>query len=132
MTIFDYLNDILFKKKGIHMTNIDEESSFNLYMVNRWITMYSTSIVDIINLTTNKYYSIFETNKEAYNFLIKITPKVKPRRIHYVKRISKSKQPSNIAIKQLANNLELSEREISYYITSNNINIERIKKCMEN
>lgn len=132
MTIFNYINDILFKKKGQYLTNIDDESSFNLYMVNRWISMYSPGIANIVNLTTNKYFSIFSTNKESYNFLIKMTPKVSPRRIQYIKRISKKKQPNNDAVQQLANNLELSQREVKYYIDSNNIDIERIKKCMEN
>ncbi len=130
MTIFDYINDILYRKKGDSLNNIDDESSFNLYMVNRWSSMYSTSIAKIINLTTNRYYSIFETKKEMYNFMLRVLPKVKFRRIHYIKKKSKTQNKDNELIKHLAKNLELSEREISYYISTHNVDLENLRKCM--
>tara|TARA_R110002020_G_C16080840_1_gene757031 strand:- start:450 stop:854 length:405 start_codon:yes stop_codon:yes gene_type:complete len=130
MTIFDYINDILYQKKGHLLNNVDDESSFNLYMINRWVTMYSTSVTKIVNLTTNKYYSIFETKKEMYNFLLTMLPKVKFRRIHYIKKKSKTADKDKEVVKQLARSLELSEREISYYISTHNVDLENLKKCM--
>lgn len=130
MTIFDFLNDILYRKKGDLLNNVDNESSFNLYMVNRWASMYSTDIANIINHTTNRYYSIFETKHESYNFLLKLLPKVKFRRIHYIKKKTKQKPDDAEVIKQLAAHLELSQREIIYYITTNQINLENYKKCL--
>ena len=130
MTIFDYINDILYQKKGHLLNNVDDESSFNLYMVNRWCSMYSTSIAKIVNLTANKYYSIFETKKETYNFLLTMLPKVKFRRIHYIKKKSKTKDDTKEIVSQLAKSLELSEREISYYISTHKVDLENLKKCM--
>lgn len=130
MTIFDFINDILFKKKGELLNNIDNESGYNLYMLNRWLSMYSTSIATIVNLTTNKYYSIFETKQESYKFMLKMLPKVKPRRIHYIKKKQKQKDETKDIIKQLAAQLEISEREINYYISTHNVDLENLKKCM--
>tara|TARA_Y100000310_G_C20697677_1_gene826873 strand:+ start:2266 stop:2670 length:405 start_codon:yes stop_codon:yes gene_type:complete len=130
MTIFDFINDILYRKKGNLLDNIDDESSFNLYMINRWTSMYSTSVTKIINLTTNRYYSIFDTKKEMYNFLVRMLPKVNFRRIHYIKKKPKSENVDKEVIKQLAKSLELSEREISYYISTNKVDLENLRKCM--
>ena len=130
MTIFDYINDILFKKKGDKLNNIDDESSFNLYMINRWMSMYSTNVATIVNLTSNRYYSIFNTKQESYNFLIKMLPKVSPRRIYYIKKKPKTANDDGEVIKQLARGLEIAEREINHYISTNNIDLERLKKCM--
>ena len=130
MTIFNFINDILFKKKGDLLDNVDSESGFNLYMLNRWTSMYSTTIATIINLTTNRYYSIFDTKQEHYNFMLKMLPKVKPRRIHYIKKKSKTSDDTKEVIKRLATSLELSEREINYYVSTHNVDLEKLKKCM--
>ena len=130
MTIFDFINDILFKKNGDMLDNVDNESGYNLYMLNRWLSMYSTSIATIINLTTNRYYSIFETKRESYNFMLKMLPRVKPRRINYIKKKQKTKDETKDVIKQLASHLEISEREINYYISTHNVDLENLKKCM--
>ena len=130
MTIFNFINDILFKKKGDLLDNVDSESGFNLYMLNRWTSMYSTTIATIINLTTNRYYSIFDTKQEHYNFMLKMLPKVNPRRIHYIKKKSKTSDDTKEVIKRLAISLELSEREINYYVSTHNVDLEKLKKCM--
>jgi len=130
MTIFDFINDILYKKRGDLLSNVDNEQGFNLYMLNRWLTMYSTSVANIVNLTTNKYYSIFDTKKDQYNFMLRMIPKGKFRRINYIKKKSKTPNDTKEVIKQLAINLELSEREINYYVSTHKVDLEKLKKCM--
>ena len=51
-TIFDYINDVLFHKKGNKLDNIDDYGQYNPYMINRWLSMYSPSVATIINETT--------------------------------------------------------------------------------
>ncbi len=128
MTIFTYITDILSNKKGNLLDNIDSESSYNQYMINRWLSMYSPSVSVIVNETVNRYYSIFNTKRDGYKFLVNIVPRQKPYRIHYIKKVKKDSSEDTAAIKMLASNLELSEREIKYYIESNDINIESLKK----
>ena len=127
-TIFDYLNDILFHKKGNKLDNIDDHGQYNPYMINRWLSMYSPNVATIINETTNKYYSIFDTKPESYNFLVKIIPKQKPFRIRYIKKVKAEKDDTAQVIDFLSESLEISKREIRYYIESNNIDIEELKK----
>lgn len=117
MTIFDILDDILFTKKGNLLKNVDEEGSFNNYMVNRWISMHSPSLAIVINNTGNWLWSIFETKQEYYKFINTIIPCVARKRIHYIKRAKPEDKPKEIEnIELIAKRLELSQREIkSYY-----------------
>ena len=54
-TIFTFINDIIFGKKGDVIENVEDEDQFNGYLVNRWVSMYSPDNASIINETTNKY-----------------------------------------------------------------------------
>tara|TARA_Y100000310_G_C20582804_1_gene763847 strand:+ start:373 stop:747 length:375 start_codon:yes stop_codon:yes gene_type:complete len=120
VTIFDFINDILFSKKGDKAENEDDELQFNGYLVNRWISMYSPSMAVIINNTTNWLYPIFETKKDYYNFLLKIVPKVNKKYIRYIKKIKDDNTHKDTGIDNevdlLAANLEISKREIQSYI----------------
>ena len=96
-------------------------------MINRWVSMYSPNIAEIINHTTNRLFPIFETKKDNYKFLLAVLPKCNFRRIRYIKKVKRDKE-DDAAVQMIAKNLELSKREINYYITSNNIDIEKHKK----
>ena len=122
--LFNYLNDILFYKKGNKITNIDDESQYNSYMVNRWLSMYSPKIASIVNLTTNRYHSVFSEKIDHYNFSLNVLPKSKPYRIQYFKKSQKQKEEASV-ISLLAKNLELSEREINYYVKTHKINLNQ-------
>ena len=122
MTIFDYLNDLLFTKRGQPPDNIDEESNFNMYMTNRWISMYSSNLAIIINSTTNWLGGIFNTKSEYYKFVKCIIPRVNRKRIHYIKKKKPDTPEEEVDnIQLIAKRLELSQREIkSYYELRNN------------
>ena len=116
ITIFDCINDILYTKKGKLIDNIDDESALNMYMINRWVSMYSPGLAMVINNTTNWMSSVFETKHDYYRFVSKVLPRVPRKRIHYIKKTKPetTEQTDNTAL--LAKRLELSEREIkSYY-----------------
>ena len=96
------------------MNNVDDESTFNQYMTNRWISMYNGNLAIIINSTVNWFGGIFETKRDYYNFLHCIIPHVKRKRIHYIKKVKQEEEFDNID--SLAKRLEISKREIkSYY-----------------
>ena len=122
MTIFDYLNDLLFTKRGQPPDNIDEESNFNMYMTNRWISMYSPNLAIIINSTTNWLGGIFNTKSEYYKFVKCIISRVNRKRIHYIKKKKPDAPEEEVDnIQLIAKRLELSQREIkSYYELRNN------------
>ena len=125
-TIFDFINDILFQKKGDKLDDIESESQYNPYMINRWISMYSPQMANIINLTTNRLYSAFPTKRENYRFLVHFLPKVRFKRTNYIKKITKDKEATDDSINILAKNLELSKREIRYYIEQGNIKLPKM------
>lgn len=110
MTIFQYLNSLLFSKKKIDM-NCDDESQFNLFMINRWSSMYSKEINEYVNETSNKYWSLFDDKLNQYNYLYNLLPRLKFKRLNYLKKIKKEKK--NKEEKQIIPEF-YSEREFMY------------------
>lgn len=90
MTIFQYLNSLLYSKKKIDM-NCDDESQFNLFMVNRWVSMYSKELNNYINETSNKYWNLFDEKLYQYEWLYNILPRLKFKKISYLKKLKKEK-----------------------------------------
>lgn len=118
MTIFDHLKDVLFTKRGELLHNVDDETTFNAYMINRWCSMHSPRMAILINSTCNWLYNVFETKQQYYKFVLSVLPKVPFKRIHYIKKQKndnqEKKDDNNIQL--IAKRLELSQREIkSYY-----------------
>ena len=115
-TIFNYIDSVLFTKQKLNKLN-EEETQFNLYMLNRWCSMYSPDMAQIINETTNKQKELFTLKQDQYNYIFNILPRVKKNRINYIKKIKseEEKQDENIPI--IAKNLEISEREVKEYIS---------------
>jgi len=91
MNIFQYINSLLFSKKKIDI-NSDDESQFNLFMLNRWSSMYSKELNEYINETSNKYWNLSDQKLEQYNYLYSLIPKLKYKRITYLKKIKKEKK----------------------------------------
>ena len=117
MTIFDHLKDVLFTKRGKLLDNIDQENSLNMYMLNRWCSMYSPGVATMINNTCNWLYGVFETKQQYYQFMLSVLPRVPTKRIHYIKKQkNETEQPNktdNTSL--LAKRLEISQREIKCY-----------------
>lgn len=115
MTIFDYLNSILFSKKNNCITSIDQESSFTPYMINRWASMYSPSMAVACN-TVNKYLTVFEDKKNQFTLFLNLLPKVKFKKINYIKKKKETDKNIDEKIPLIAKTHELSQREITDYI----------------
>ena len=115
-TIFTYIDSLLFDK--VYKSSINyEENQYNNFMVNRWCSMYSTDVSEIINQTVNRTWSQLVTKEDHYKFLFYLLPKQKRKKIEYIKKlkvVAVKKEDNNIdAI--LAKNKELSIREIQLY-----------------
>jgi hypothetical protein len=115
MGIFDFISSVLFTKEKNCLQTVDQESEFSPYMLNRWVIMYSPSVAVFSNIL-NKYLSVFESKTDLYNLFVGVLPQVKSKRITYIKKVKQEKVEENLDIKLIANNLELSEREINQYI----------------
>ena len=124
--MFDYLNKILYKQKGSEIENIDEDKEFQPFLVQRWCSMHSTPVVDLINMTTNRYWSVYSTNKEWYAALNTVIPVCKFKRLNYIKKAKKEITNKNKDIVgKIANNLEISSREVNLYIEQFNLQIPK-------
>jgi hypothetical protein len=114
-TIFDYINSALFNKKKLNTIN-EDESQFSLYMLNRWCSMYSPDIASVINESTNLYGKAFSSRQEQYEYALSIFPKVKRKKIEYIKKKKEEKSEELSDIPIIAQNMEISQREIKQYI----------------
>lgn len=125
-TIFNYIDSVLFTKQKLNKLN-EDETEFNLYMLNRWCSMYSPDITQIINETTNRYKEILSLKQDQYNFIFNILPKVKKKRINYIKKIKPSEEIDNNKTEMidiLSKQLQLSKREIKEYIDFYTLNFK--------
>jgi K+/H+ antiporter YhaU regulatory subunit KhtT len=113
-TIFNFIDSILHNNKKLNVIN-EDETQFNLYMLNRWCSMADVNIVNLINETANKYGKIFDSKQDQYNFVFNLYPKIKKKKIEYIKK-QKEKKEEDESIKHLAKSYELSEREIKNII----------------
>lgn len=114
MTIFDFINDVLFTKKNT-MQSLDDESTFSPYMLNRWISMYSPAMARDCNII-NKYLGAFENKKDLFNLFIATFKKVPFKRINYIKKHKEEKKEECEQLNLLAKSYELSKREIKQYL----------------
>lgn len=116
MTIFNILSDILYTKNKSSLCNIDDESIFSPFLINRWISMYSSNTAKLCNII-NKYIGIFEDKKSLYSLFMILFPKVSNKKINYIKKVKEDKGEDNKALlTMIAKNRELSTREICKYI----------------
>lgn len=117
-TIFDYLNTILFDKSNEISI---EENDFNLYMVNRWLSMYSPDMANVINETSNKYGQTLAVKEDQFKFLLNMLPKQRKKHIGYIKKkkeIKSTKEEAIDMVTLIAKKMEISKREVENYISN--------------
>lgn len=115
-TIFDYVGAILHTKDRSKFSTIDDEQSFQPFMVNRWISMYSPEMATVVNTTTNKYASLFKSKQDLFNFYVSVYPKLKNKRIAYIKKPKEVKSgEKDESVPLIAQSMEISQREVEMY-----------------
>ena len=117
---FNLLRSVFTKEDpGIEPT----EDNFSLFLMNRYISFAHPNLCIYIDEMMNRNDKAqFLTNpKAAYNTLRAILPKLPYTRISYVKKIVSERAQNNGVtdeqLKQLADLLEISKREILLYTT---------------
>lgn len=109
---FDYIDSIISSKKYIEDIKHDE-TQYSNFMCNRWISMYSDTAAEIINDSSNRYWSELTQQQDHYEFLLNLFPKYPRKRINYIKKVKDETTTENDTdIKRIAKRLELSQREI--------------------
>lgn len=127
--MFEYLNKILYKTKSIDTSNVGEDVEFVPYMVQRWSSMHSPEVADLVNKTSNRVWPIFDSKEFWYNYLYAVIPTCRFKRINYIKKkkdtegAAKNKE----TVQKVANSLEISSREVSQYIEQFNLKLPNEK-----
>lgn len=113
MTIFEYIGDILSKKKGNLF--LDEYVPF---LITRWLSFLSPQSAYALNDSVNLLGNL--DKNYHYKILVTLFPKMKyTPRIQYIKKIKKEKE-ENKNLNVLASNLELSTREVQQLLDLQN------------
>lgn len=116
--LFDYLKNILYQKNP---EILEEDNDFVPFLIQRWLTMHSPEMALIVNETTNRYWASFNTKQDWYNAFITMLPRVKFRKLNYIKKSKDKNEKSDDVISAIARNLEISEREIRMYLEKTEI-----------
>lgn len=109
-TIFDYIKDVLFQKKGLYCSHNEEQLNFYPFMLQRWCSMADNDATLIINETSNKWLTTLNNKKYFYQLMLTTLPKIKQKRVAYIKKANKS--DSKDEIDNISNAAELSKREV--------------------
>ena len=129
MTIFEQLKDIIETKENLLENSLEDESEFVPYLTQRWLSMFSPNYANIMNLSTNRMWRSMEDKQMWYKYFLCIIPKTHNRRIKYIKKPSKKRvAPNTEIIDFLAQEMELSKREIKLYIEQGYIDLKQTKK----
>ena len=75
MTIFDWINQILVKKKHWNDFTLDEQKKFSPFIINRWLSM-EPEFIEIVNYFQKLAIGTLEP-REVYKWYCEILPKGK-------------------------------------------------------
>ena len=135
MTIFDIINDVLFKKKGNLLDKKENESDFQPYMLQRWASMYSNLNVRLLNATTNKMNKAMENKPQWYKLFLDTLPKSRYKRIRYIKKVSNGPKgkpdDTEKAIAFIAKQKQISAREVKQYVEDYGLDIKSVVESLK-
>lgn len=117
MTIFDLIRILFFSKKSDDVEADHEAlSCFQPFLINRWLSFYSKVQAVFVNETLNKYSSILQDKFDVFQFYLNIIPRQKYSRIQYIKKQKNVKNDEVAHVGVIANNANISQREVNMYI----------------
>lgn len=117
MNFFQTQNKLFFSKKDdAGVLDLEGEQSFVPFLFNRWLSFYGKDTVNFTNETLNKFHSLFESKQEMYKLYYYLIPRLKFKRIQYIKKKKKvvDEETDNLAL--IASNNQISVRELQQYL----------------
>lgn len=118
MTFFDMISNLFFNRKD-QTTSLDTESQthFIPFLLNRWFSFYDKDRCVLANETINRYNSLFEDKGDLYKLYLNFLPKLKYKKIEYIKKKKEEKEEvESFNISLIAKNNNISKRELLLYI----------------
>ena len=117
--VFDLINNVAFDSNPVDI-NIADSGLYSPYITNRYLTHINPQITLLVNNTVNKYGIAF-SSLDHYKFMFNLIPKTKRKFIRYIKK----KKIDKKSLSQLANQMELSEKEVELYLENFEINTNK-------
>ena len=119
VNMFTVINDILFYKKGDLLDSEANERFFVPWMVNRYLSCYAPECVVFVNDILNKQSISTLPKKQQYLLYLKIVPKLKYKKISYIKQ-SEKEDSSEIKYENLSklleDELDISSDDVKYLL----------------
>jgi len=116
MNFFQLQNKLFYSKKDkAEALDAEGEQAFVPFLFNRWLSFYNNDMSVFTNETLNKFSTVFENKQDAYKLYYYLIPRLKFKRISYIKKIKKDKE-EEIDLNLLAKNKNISVRELKSYI----------------
>lgn len=120
MNLFDWINEITYNKRSWNSFTDEDKSEFNLFIINRFLSMNPDNI-DVINLI-QRYPTC--SNKVVYKYYCDLLPKKKS----FFKYIKSSIKWEKETVDKVAEYYKCSTREAKEYI--NILNDNQIKDIL--
>lgn len=117
MNFFQLQNKLFYSKKNDSgILDVEGEQSFSPFLLNRWLSFYSKDTVNFTNETLNKFHSLFDDKQQNYKLYYYLIPRLKFKRIHYIKKKQRVLEEEDINLSLIANNKQISVRELKQYV----------------
>ena len=116
MNFFQLQNKLFYSKKDkAQDLDAEGEQAFVPFLFNRWLSFYNNDMSVFTNETLNKFSTIFENKQDAYKLYYYLIPRLKFKKISYIKKVKKDKEEEE-NLNLLAKNKNISVRELKSYI----------------
>ena len=96
MSTFDTVNYILYDKSKKELDN-ELLSEFTPFLVSKTFSFYDGGVhINYVNDTLNIYGNIFETSEETFKFFENVIPKLKRKKLEYIKKPKKPDEKTEL------------------------------------
>jgi len=116
MNFFQLQNKLFYSKKDkAEDLDTEGEQAFVPFLFNRWLSFYNNDMSVFTNETFNKFSTIFDDKQQAYRLYYYLIPRLKWKKITYIKKKKKeAEEEENLQL--IANNKNISKRELLQYV----------------
>jgi hypothetical protein len=129
----EFLKDIIQSKKGDLLDLPENELQFNPYIIQRFLSMQSPMMCDIVNQTTNPKMGVLD-KKQLYLLMLSVVPRLRSTSFKYIKKEETGillNEKEKKAVDLLAQRYKLSKKDIEQYIKELDLNIDKYTRGLD-
>lgn len=116
MNFFQLQNKLFYSKKDkAGYLDSEGEQAFTPFLINKWLSFYNKDTPKFVNDTLNRYSGLFADKQQQYRLHFNLIPRLKYKKITYIKKPKKVKE-DNEDMAVMAKNNNISVRELKQYV----------------